>query len=267
MKYRHSYLLCSGLLLLISSPSVYAAEEIVLYSMHFPPYSIDSRVAPSYEADVGEDGFYGVDIEVIRAAYASQEIEVTFKSAPWKRMMRDVKAGLILGVVSCRPISARAPFSYFSDAVSYSTMVMATQKGHFGDQNSYPLEKLSFYKNIVMAGWAQEHILTRNNISYTVVNGINQGVSLILHRNQDVFMTDKESLLYVLDQMDVKDQFSLYNIDNIDYTDYSVCFSKRFEQSKRLRRALNQGLQVLRESGKINTLYAKYGITNPNVDP
>ncbi|WP_067095426.1 substrate-binding periplasmic protein [Marinomonas atlantica] len=261
----HGYLFCLGFLLLTNSMA--HAEKVVLYSMHFPPYSINADIVPSYEDNVGEDGLYGADIEIIRAAYASQNIEVAFKTAPWKRIMRDLEAGLILGAVSCRPIAERSAFSYFSEAVSYSTMVLATQKDFLGKQDSHPLNILSTYKNIVMAGWAQEHILKSNNINYSVVNGINKGVALLLHRNQDIFMTDKESLVYVLDKMDVKDQFSFYKIDNIDHTDYTVCFSKKFKHSEHLWRTLNRGLSVLRESGKIRDLYAKYGITNPNDVP
>lgn len=266
MKRSSSIFLYIGIALLIC-PLALAEEEVVLYSMHFPPYSIDSRITPPYEGSVEKDGLYGADIELIRAAYASQGVNVVFKTAPWKRTMRNIKEGLVLGVVSCRPITPRSSFSYFSDAVSYSTMVLATQKDYLGSKKSHPLSILTHHKNTVMAGWAQESILTQNGISYSVVNGISQGVSLVLHRNQDIFMTDKESLVYVLEQMEVKDQMSLYNIDNIDYTDYTVCFSKRYPHSERLRRVLNKGLKVLRESGEMQALYDKYGITNPHAAP
>lgn len=243
------------------------AEEVVLYGIHFPPYAIDANITPPVSGEVNADNIYGVDVDIIRAAYASQGIDVTFKLGPWKRIMRDVEAGLILGVVSCRPMASRESFSYFSNSVSHSTMVMATQKGYWGEEQSHPLEKLKHEDTVVMAGWAQETILTRQSIPYSVVNGISQGVSLVLHRNQDVFMTDQESLVYVLDQMDVKDQFSLYKIDTIDYRDYAVCFSKKFEQSEQLRNSLNQGLEVLHQSGKIQAVYKYYGIVDPTLTP
>ena len=243
------------------------AENIELYNIYFPPYAIDSRVLQSPSEQENPDGMYGVDIEVIREAYKSQGINVTFKLRPWKRIMRDVEAGLILGGVSCRPITSRASFSYFSDPVSYSSMVLATTKDYLGAHPQQPLNALLHHKTITMAGWAQEAILTDHGISYSVVNGISQGVSLVLHRNQDIFMTDKESLVYVLDKLDVRDQFSLYTIENIDYKQYGVCFSKKYPDSKRLLQSLNQGLQVLKETGRTQALYQKYGIVAPTTTP
>lgn len=251
-----------GVILLSSSFSY--AEDIVLYTMHFPPYSIDSHIVPPDKETQLQNGLYGVDVELIRAAYNTQGIQVTYKMGPWKRMVRDVREGLALGVVSCRPIESRKPFSFFSNAVSYSTMVFATRKGFLGDQPSYPLQTLKRYHTIVNAGWAQEAVLSNAHIPYTVVNGMEQGASLVLHRNQDVFMTDKESLVYALDQMNERDQFSFYNIDAVDYKDYTVCFSKKFPNSERLRDALNKGLQVLRTTGQTQALYKKYGIVDPS---
>lgn len=264
MRHRFSLLLMA---LMLSINTQVHAETIELYGIHFPPYAIDSQIVQSFPENKSPDGIYGVDIELIREAYQTQDIDVTFKMGPWKRIMRDVEQGLILGAVSCRPITSRANFSYFSDPVSFSTMVMATPKDYFGSQSQLSLDVLFDQKTITNAGWAQEAVLTHHGISYSVVNGISQGVALVLHRNQDVFMTDKESLIYVLDQMDVRDQFSFYNINNIDYKDYSVCFSKKYPDSKRLLHALNQGLRVLKETGRTQALYDEYGITAPLTSP
>lgn len=242
-------------------------ESIELYGIHFPPYSIDSSIVQSFPETESSDGMYGVDIELIREAYQTQGIDVTFKMGAWKRIMRDVEQGMILGAISCRPITSRASFSYFSDPVSFSTMVMATEKDYFGNQSQLSLDILLDHKTIANAGWAQEAILTDHGISYSVVNGISQGVALVRHRNQDVFMTDKESLIYVLDQIDIRDQFSFYDIKNIAYKHYGVCFSKKYPDSERLLRALNQGLQALKDTERTQTLYDKYGITAPTVSP
>ncbi|SBS33736.1 Bacterial extracellular solute-binding proteins, family 3 [Marinomonas aquimarina] len=243
------------------------AESIELYGIHFPPYAIDSHIVPPYNTELHADGIYGVDIEIIREAYASQGIDVSFKMGAWKRIMRDVEQGLILGTASCRAITSRANFSYFSDPVSYSSMVLATAKDFLGPQSQHSLDILQQYNNIVNAGWAQEAVLTHHGISYSVVNGISQGVALVLHRNQDVFMTDKESLLYVLDQMEVRDQFSFYNIKHIDYKTYGVCFSKKYPDAERLLHSLNQGLERLKETGRAQAIYQKYGITTPSAAP
>lgn len=234
------------------------ASDITLYAIHFPPYSIDNNVIPAIAHRTHDDPVYGSDIDIIRAAYASQGIEVAFKVLPWKRIMRDIRSGNKLGIVSCRPIETRKNFAYFSDKISNSTLVMATQKGLMGEQASFPLNILLQHKPVTNAGWAQEVLLTEANIPYTVVNSIMQGATLILHRDRDVFVTDKDTLTYVLNRRGLLDQFSLYEIDDIDYDQYTVCFSRKYPRSEHYRDALNKGLAAIRQSGEMQRIFQRY---------
>lgn len=241
-----------------------ASSQVELHTIHFPPYAIDAGITPPNTPLDELDGLYGADVELVRAAFADQGVTATFKVAPWKRIMRDVRAGLVLGVISCRPIPSRKAFSYFSDPVSQSSMVMATRKGLWGDQSSYPISQMRGQFPVTMAGWAQETILTNFGIDYSVVNGIDQGASLILHRNRNVFMTDKESLVYVLEEMDALDQFSFYSVEGMNNKDYTVCISKAYPNSKHYLDLLNQGLENLYRNGKAQAIHTKYGLSSPS---
>ena len=140
---------------------------------------------------------------------------------------------------------------------------MATRKGFCGDQPSYPITKMQNQYPVTMAGWAQETILTNHDIRYSVVNGIDQGASLVLHRGRNVFMTDKESLLYVLKEMDILDEFSFYRIDGMNNKDYSVCVSKAYPNAKHYLELLNRGLDNLYRTGTAQAIHKKYGLSSP----
>lgn len=238
------------------------AQDITLYTMHYPPYTIDSRITPSTTPIHYADGMYGLDIDLIRMAYKTQGVFVHFKVAPWKRVMRDLRAGLILGGVSCRRIPLREPYALFSDPTSVSSVVLVTRKAYFQDE-SYTLDILQSYKTIAVDGWAQSAILDSLGIEFTPVPGLKQGLFLILHRNQDVFMAPKESLSYLAKKMDVLDQLSFYAIEGVKYNHYTVCFSKKVEGAEKWRDMLNKGLKVLRESGQDKDVYQHYGMTYP----
>nr|WP_275412753.1 transporter substrate-binding domain-containing protein [Marinomonas ostreistagni] len=237
------------------------AEEITLYTIHFPPYSIDANLVPAVEPISYPDNMYGSDIDLIRAAMATQGIEVKFEILPWKRIMRDVKAGQSLGAVSCRPMAERDSFALFSNTVSYSAMVMATQKDFLGEQKVQPLEVLRKHRPVVIAGWAQEVLLTSAEIAFTDVNNIAQGAALVLHRDQDVFVTDKESLLYVLDQLGIEQKFSFYQIEGIDHDNYTVCFSRGYPDAHRYLQALNRGLDEIKRSGHMASIFERYDMS------
>jgi len=238
------------------------AEDIVLYTLHFPPYTIDSKEVPSPTPLKYDDGLYGLDVDLIRAAYATQGVSVRYKIMPWVRVMRDVEAGLILGGISCHPIASRESFALFSDPVSRSSLAFVTRR-NFLSPGSHSLQELKKYKTLVVNGWAPMNILDANGIPYSLVNEDPQGLTLLLRRNHDVFMTGKESIAYVANTLGISDQLSFYNITDMEYKYYSVCFSRSYKGASMWRDKLNKGLKAIKQSGESKSIYARYGIPFP----
>lgn len=235
------------------------AEEVVLYTVHFPPYTIDSKEVPSSTPLKHDDGLYGLDVDLIRAAYATQGVSVRYKIMPWTRVMRDVEAGLILGGISCHPLPSREPYSLFSDPVSRSSLAFVTRRNFLSD-GSHSLQELKKYKTLVVNGWAPMNILDANGIPYSIVNEDRQGLTLLLRRNHDVFMTGKESIAYVANTLGIADQLSFYNITDMEYKYYTVCFSQSYKGASMWRDKLNKGLQAIKQSGESRAIYVRYGI-------
>lgn len=238
------------------------AEEIVLYTLHFPPYTIDSKEVPSATPLEYDDGLYGLDVDLIRAAYATQGVSVRYKIMPWTRVMRDVEAGLILGGISCHPVTSRESFSLFSDPVSRSSLALVTRRD-FLSAGSHSLQELKNYKTLVVNGWAPMNILDANGIDYSLVNEDRQGLTLLLRRNHDVFMTGKESIAFEANVLGISDQLSLYDITGMEYKYYTVCFSRSYKDASMWRDKLNKGLEAIKQSGKSRAIYIRYGIPYP----
>ncbi|SHF38461.1 amino acid ABC transporter substrate-binding protein, PAAT family [Marinomonas polaris DSM 16579] len=238
------------------------AEEVVLYTVHFPPYTIDSKEVPSPTPLENDDGLYGLDVDLIRAAYKTQGISVQYKIMPWSRVMRDIEAGLILGGISCHPIPERESFAIFSDPVSLSSLALVTRRD-FLSEGSHSLQELKNYKTLVVNGWAPMNILDANGVGYSLVNEDRQGLTLLLRRNHDVFMTGKESIAYDANLLGVSDQLSLYDIKDLEYSYYTVCFSQFYKKARMWRDKLNVGLESIKKSGVSKAIYASYGIPYP----
>jgi|TARA_R110001583_G_C5623435_1_gene406433 polar amino acid transport system substrate-binding protein len=234
-----------------------SAEEIVLYTIHLPPHIIDaSLLAPPSGFGEVED-VYGSDVEVLRAAYATQGVSVRIELRPWKRIMRDVEAGLVLGAVSCRPIPSRERFAIFSDDLSDSANAFVTRRS-FLDDEVPTLDILKKYNVAAVNGWSQTNILDSADIPYSSVSGLEQGINVLLRRNQDVFMTERDSAIFAAKRMQVIDSLSFYDVSELGLDHYTTCFSRSYPEAEKWRDVLNKGLKELGASGKREEILKKY---------
>ncbi|MCS7484955.1 hypothetical protein UA24_00265 [Marinomonas sp. BSi20414] len=235
------------------------AEEIVLHTIHLPPRIIDASILPPSANFPDAGAVYGSDVDILRAAYATQGVSVRIELRPWKRVMRDVEEGLVLGAVSCRQVPVRESFAYFSLPLSESMSAFVTRLGYLNVENTN-LDILTRFDVAAVNGWSQTNILNDANIPYASVTGLEQGINLILRRNQDIFMTERDSALFEAQQMGVADRLSFYDVTGLEVDHYRVCFSKRYPDAEKWRDILNEGLKELDRSGKREEIFKQYGL-------
>ncbi|MBU1294905.1 MAG: transporter substrate-binding domain-containing protein [Gammaproteobacteria bacterium] len=259
----HFLISCTLGCLLMPATSIYA-EEIVLHTIHLPPHIIDSAELPP-PSDFGQvEAVYGFDVDVLRAAYATQGVTVRIELTPWKRIMRDVEEGLILGAVSCRPLPIREKFAFFSTPLSDSANAFVTRRSFLDDDVS-TLAVLKKFHVSAVNGWSQTDILDSAKIPYSSVSGLDQGINLVLRRNQDIFMTERDSAIFAAQRMGVIDQLSFYDVAELGLDYYSGCFSKKYPDAEKWRDVLNKGLKELDENGKRDEIFKRYGFSSlPN---
>ncbi|NLQ17240.1 transporter substrate-binding domain-containing protein [Marinomonas sp. M1K-6] len=243
------------------SVSSVSAEEIVLQTVHLPPRIIDAAILPPPAGFADAGSVYGFDVEILRAAYATQGVTVRIELRPWKRVMRDVEEGLVLGAISCRQVPLREAFADFSNPLSNSVSTFVTRRGYL-DAEPSTLDILQRYQVAAVNGWAQTNILDDAKIPYFSVTGLEQGINLVLRRNHDIFMTERDSVMFVAKQMGVMSRLSFYDVTALSLDHYSVCFSKQYPDSKKWRDRLNKGLDELERSGKKEEIFKRYGFSS-----
>ena len=247
-------------MLCVSGQTLYA-EDIVLHTIHFPPHIIDANEIPPSPDFGAVNSVYGFDADVLRAAYATQGVTVRIELTPWKRIMRDVEAGLILGAVSCRQVPVREKFAFFSDHLSDSANAFVTRHSYL-DNDIPTLAVLSKYDIVASNGWSQTNILEGQGIPYASVTGLDQGINVVLRRNKDIFMTERDSAIFAAKRMGVMNQLSFYDVEELGLDHYSVCFSKRYPNAEKWRDILNKGLQELNKSGKREEILQRYRLSS-----
>lgn len=247
-----SLLLTAGLL----CQSV-SAQDIVLYGVHFPPYMIDSAIMPATESMHKDQAMYGMDVDLVRQAYASQGVTVHFKPMPWKRSMRNLEAGVGLGAVSCRPLPSRHDFAIFSQKISHSASVFITRSGHFAP-SAYPMSTAKHHHTMAMNGWSQATLLEQANISYHTVSSVEQGFNLLLHRNQGVFLTERAGAHFEARRLGIEDQLSFYQVSDLTEQNYAVCFSKQYPNANKWRDILDKGLDKVKATGEWGDIVERY---------
>lgn len=260
MKGAHRFFISCLLGCLLMPTTAIHAEEIVLHTIHLPPHIIDSDIIPPPEG-FGEEPVYGFDVDILRAAYATQGVRVRIELTPWRRIMRDVEEGLILGAVSCRQLPARETFALFSAPLSDSANAFVTRRA-FLDDETPTLDLLGQYNAAAVNGWSQTDILKGADIPYYSVSGLDQGINLVLRRNQDIFMTERDSAIFAAKRMGVIDQLSFYDVSGLGLDHYAGCFSKKYPNAEKWRDLLNKGLKELNESGERDAIFERYGLSS-----
>lgn len=256
------YIAC--LVLLLCSPHI-RAQTITLSAMHFPPHVVDSTIIPQLVSFDEKNTVYGLDVDLIRAAYASQEVSIKIEIMSWKRIMRNMKAGLTLGAVTCRQVSPRSAFSFFSENISSSVVALVTGK-HLLDNKEITLEGLKSYKNVAVESWSQTNMLDDANVAYKSVSSVQQGLNLILRRGQEVLVVERDNADYIAKKLGIEKKLSFYDLPSIESHYYSVCFSKKYPDARKWRDLLNKGLETIKLNGVQERIFQRYGVSYDSIN-
>ncbi|GAB3486693.1 substrate-binding periplasmic protein [Marinomonas epiphytica] len=239
-------------------PFAVLADSIILNVLHQPPYVIDSSELSESSKRSSPHRFYGVDVEIVRAAYASQGVQVQFKDDAWQRTLRDVKIGRTLGSLACRHVPEREAFAWFSDEVVSSSYALIAPHGRVLEDRIDLTEFGQFNSINVVHGWSQGQYLDKAGFSYRTVGGLEQGLNLVANRPQEVFFTEYLSALYLANQLGLRKELSFHLVKGIDVGGMAVCFSKAFPESKKWQEVLNKGLKEIRLNGQWQAIWNRY---------
>lgn len=256
---------CVPIVFVLLMSELAAGQVITLYAEHYPPYTINAKKNQSSNVtELVSDNtkpLVGLDIELIQQAYSAVGVEVGFEYRPWKRIMRDVEQGHILGGVSCRKTDPRKLFAEFSEPVSHSRQAYILRKT-FERQIPQSLNDLKSMNVVIVSGYSQQALLDAKEIKYRIVSSITQGLNLVRHRNQDVFFSGWEGSAYKAQQLGFLDELAFFQPSMVNMKKFRVCFSKKYAASAKWRLLLDEGLEKIQKAGQALKIKQKYGITH-----
>lgn len=245
---------------LFASASNAYSQTLILYSEHYPPYSIDNSLSPDASNASAKQQAAGLDVDIIRAAYHAKGIGVKFHFFPWKRVMRDVELGHALGAISCRRTIERDKFIRYSTPVSQSRLAFVSNINFKGERPD-SFEDLKSLKVVVVSGYAPQSNLAENNVKHSVVSSSTQGLNLVQHRDQYILITGWEGAAFEAQRLGYSDtlQFNSPSLAS-GAKNFHICFSKKHPESKKWRNIFNEGLKDIEAQGIVAEIRQKYGL-------
>lgn len=236
---------CFGFL---ASFSVQAKEDLIIYVVDYPPYILVNDETNEVT---------GVDVDVTRAALASQGIDVEFQVMPWPRIIKSMEQGIILGTLSCSKRPGRDSFMLFSDTLSNVTRSLVS-KNSFDSSSIFSLSDASKHSIVTVEGWGMQKQLVSLNIAHQAAPDIASAIKAVRYRNVDLlYMAEYPARYYIkllgedldLKVMPIRDEepLSLY-----------VCLSRGYPEAEVVLNSFNSGLRHIKENGLYDQIRSQY---------
>lgn len=242
------YLSLLGILLFIHPRLVLAdTAPIELFVVHYPPYEI---IDPAGVIS-------GIDVEVARKAFEAVEIPIVVKTAPWKRILKNIEYGRIAGTITCSQRPGRDTYIHYSDPISNAQQV-------FFSAVDTPISSLKNFSDIanytvtVVDGWGIQKELEYAGIDHLPTLDVSSGINAIVYRDVEFFYNGFLTTQYQARVMGLENKIKATFLEDRGKTDFHICFSKAYPEYKLLTQRFNEGLKLIKSNGVFDEIYQRY---------
>lgn len=248
MTTKRFFTLFISLIGLCSADSLYAEDDLTFYVVDYPPY----LMAENETSEVT-----GVDIDVTRAAFATQGISVQFKLMPWKRILKSMEQGLIAGTISCSIRPDREGFMLFSDSISAVRRVVVSAS-ELNANNIHTLQDLSNYSVVSVEGWGMQKQLDRLKIEHQTAPDLASAIKAVRYRDIELLYVAEYPALFYIKQLGIEQDLKVTPITNEAVLPLHVCISKYYPNADNILATMNEGLLRIKESGQYEQIRSNY---------
>ncbi|MBO6825208.1 MAG: transporter substrate-binding domain-containing protein [Sneathiella sp.] len=242
------FLIASLLVLAISA----RAEEIILSADPWCPYNCTPQS--------NKEGF---QVEVAREALAFFDIDVTYKTLPYRRAVELAESGGIDGVFGALRGESEK-LVYPENNIGFSENVALVKK----DKNwSYATPRdMQNMHILLIQGYSYGPGIDRflevdRTITTTHLHGqdaTNKALRMLSAGRADVFFDDRNVLMNKIQEMKLQDQLKIAGQVTPPQPTY-IAFSPVTEKRLGLSFKFEQGLQRLKTNGRLDEIFEKYG--------
>ncbi|MCW3170952.1 substrate-binding periplasmic protein [Shewanella subflava] len=198
----------------------------------------------------------GLELDIIRSAFADQGIEVNFQFSSRNRQMLHFEQHKVDAIITVNQYSGVSGF--FSDNyISYQNVAISLAKDDLRIKNIDDLVGLSVvaFLNANNVLGDAFHQMTKKNLSYLEVSPQQKQNKMLYLQRVDVVIADKNVFQYlntlIARDVDVSENLHYHMI--FPASDYFASF-----HDEKLKNSFNQGLKNIRNNGVYQQLQQKY---------
>jgi len=224
-----------------------AERSISLACTHFPPYKIK---APSKEGQHS-----GIDLDIMRAAFAKVGYTPNFLFYPWKRTLKMATQGEVDGLCGCNYRPEREQIFVFSDTIGdQSQGVFINDMSLVQDVSS--LNDLAGQNVAVVRGYSIHKELSKYpDIDIAEANNDAQLLRMLNAGRIDAVYSFRDVLLY---RMSHNDRAKKVRYFELDTQPYYLCFSRNRPGIEKIKDDFNRGLRTIKYDGTYKAIWQKY---------
>ena len=240
------------LLSILSSLTFLKADVIIIATDEWCPYACSV-----------ENKNQGYMVDIARAVFEPLGHTVIYKVMPWSRAVALAEHGKVTAVLGA--LKEDTPDFIFPQTNQGESKNSLCLKKN----NTWQYENIDSFSQVklgVMGGYAygkeiDKYIKNNKNKTYNIVGETPLVLAFRLLKRQriDMFIEDPLVLYYNINKYDFINDFKVIDIQNSADPVY-IAFSPKLQKSKNYAKTLDEGMQSLRKSGKLQMILSRYNL-------
>lgn len=240
-------LVLAGLLLLLSLPAMSAAITIVAAADPWPPFADENNP---------EDG---LSLEIIRAAYNTQNVDVKMKYVPWVRAEEGVKDGAYDILINVWHTEARATGLFFSTPyTSNSIKFIKLKSSSFEYHGINSLDRI--HLGTVRGYGYGEELIKPTRFFREDANSFIANVRKLVSGRIDLTLEDEMVARFIINKEEPK------LLEQIEFTKNPfsnnplyIAAGLKNPKHREIIESFNKGYEIIKADGTLDKIFRKYG--------
>jgi polar amino acid transport system substrate-binding protein len=221
------------------SSEYYVGNHLIISTHYSPPWSYGDCT--------------GAEIEIIRAAFKKEEIELTCETTSYARLVKNFTSKKTLFASPVVKLEGQKVGAYYSDPfIKYVDVGVSFSKGNISLNNLFNKIILSYQKASTYLGKGFKEVVEKSK-SYKELPDRDSQIKMLNAKRVD-YVVGEQNILHTLSKS-LYPKSTLYT--NIVLKKWDV---RAGSHNKDLMQRFNRGLRKVRSEGLIKKIYKKYKI-------